>query len=104
MHETLPGRCLNAGCRFSGTVSYCAPELLKEGKLTKVADVFSFAMLMWEIYSGTALFQGLSHPQASAFPPRVAPAEVGAFSTLLSGSLEASRVYAALFPFLSCPQ
>ena len=50
---------------FAGTVSYCAPELLKEGKLTKAADVYSFAMLMWEIYSGSALFRGLSIPQAS---------------------------------------
>ena len=66
------------GVAISGTVSYCAPELLKEGKLTKAADVFSFAMLMWEIYSGTALFQGLSHPQASTLSPAVAPAEIQA--------------------------
>ena len=87
MHETLPGRCLNAGCRFSGTVSYCAPELLKEGKLTKAADVFSFAMLMWEIYFGTPLFQGLSTPQASTFPRLLALADIqwGAFQMLFSG-------------------
>ena len=52
-----------------GTVSYCAPELLKEGKLTKAADVYSFAMLMWEIYSGSALFRGMSIPQASITSP-----------------------------------
>ena len=46
-----------------GTVSYCAPELLKEGKLTKAADVYSFAMIMWEIYSGTALFRGMNSSQ-----------------------------------------
>ena len=46
-----------------GTVSYCAPELLKEGKLTKAADVYSFAMIMWEMYSGTALFRGMSSSQ-----------------------------------------
>ncbi len=66
------------GAASSGTVSYCAPELLKEGKLTKAADVFSFAMLMWEIYSGTALFQDLSHPQASTLSPGVAPADIQA--------------------------
>ena len=63
---------------FTGTVSYCAPELLQEGKLTKAADVYSFAMLMWEIYSGTALFQGLSYPQASTLLPAVAPAMIQA--------------------------
>ncbi|CAL5221171.1 g3314 [Coccomyxa viridis] len=46
-----------------GTVSYCAPELLKEGKLTKAADVYSFAMMMWEMYSGTALFRGMNSSQ-----------------------------------------
>lgn len=49
----------------AGTVSYCSPELLKDGKLTKAADVYSFAMMMWEIYTGTALFRGLNSSQAS---------------------------------------
>ena len=48
----------------AGTVSYCAPELLKEGKLTKAADVYSFAMIMWEMFSGTALFRGMNSSQA----------------------------------------
>jgi len=50
---------------FAGTVSYCSPELLKQGKLTKAADVYSFAMMMWEMYSGTALFRGMNSSQAS---------------------------------------
>ncbi len=48
----------------AGTISYCSPELLKQGKLTKAADVYSFAMMMWEMYSGTALFRGMSSSQA----------------------------------------
>lgn len=48
----------------AGTVSYCSPELLKQGKLTKAADVYSFAMIMWEMYSGTALFRGMNSSQA----------------------------------------
>jgi len=51
---------------FAGTVSYCSPELLKQGKLTKAADVYSFAMMMWEMYSGTALFRGMNSSQASS--------------------------------------
>lgn len=53
----------------AGTVSYCAPELLKEGKLTKAADVYSFAMMMWEICSGTMLFRGMNSSQVLATPP-----------------------------------
>ena len=44
-------------------MSYCAPELLKEGKLTKAADVYSFAMMMWELFSATPLFRGLNSSQ-----------------------------------------
>ena len=53
----------------AGTVSYCAPELLKEGKLTKAADVYSFAMMMWEICTGTMLFRGMNSSQVLATPP-----------------------------------
>ena len=69
------------GAAFPGTVSYCAPELLQEGKLTKAADVYSFAMLMWEIYSGSALVSGLRTPQAStfSFALKSAEAQKGAF-------------------------
>lgn len=31
--------------RTHGTVMYAAPELLKDGRLTKAADVYSFALL-----------------------------------------------------------
>ena len=55
----------------AGTVSYCAPELLKEGKLTKAADVYSFAMIMWEMYSGTALFRGMNSSQVSSFTSKM---------------------------------
>ena len=48
-------------------MSYCAPELLKEGKLTKAADVYSFAMIMWEMYSGTALFRGMNSSQVRPY-------------------------------------
>ena len=44
-------------------MSYCAPEVLKEGKLTRAADVYSFAMMMWEIWTGTGLFRGMNSSQ-----------------------------------------
>ena len=64
----------------AGTVSYCAPELLKEGKLTKATDVYSFAMIMWEMYSGTALFRGMNSSQVSSSVQHVGDASLLQFS------------------------
>jgi serine/threonine protein kinase len=58
-------------CCGAGTVAYCAPELLKDGKLTKAADVYSFAMIMWEMYTGTALFRGMNSTQVRARAARL---------------------------------
>lgn len=35
-----------------GTMAYMPPELLKDGYLSFATDVFSFAMVMWEIFCG----------------------------------------------------
>ncbi|KAL0035971.1 hypothetical protein WJX77_009876 [Trebouxia sp. C0004] len=43
-----------------GTISYMPPELLSQGKMTRAADVYSFGMLMWEMYTGCSLFKGLT--------------------------------------------
>ena len=37
-----------------GTASYAAPELLTEGKLTKSADIFSLAIVAWELSAAAA--------------------------------------------------
>ena len=39
------------------------PELLKEGKLTRAADVYSFGVIMWELYSNKALHEGMTMAQ-----------------------------------------
>ncbi len=38
-------------------------ELLMEGKMTKAADVYSFAMLMHELLTGQQLFEGMRQSQ-----------------------------------------
>lgn len=48
-----------------GTISYMPPELLREGKLTRAVDAFSFAILMWELFSGEMLHAGLTVAQVS---------------------------------------
>ena len=45
---------------------YMPAELLMEGKMTKAADVYSFAMLMHELLTGQQLFEGMRQSQASA--------------------------------------
>lgn len=39
-----------------GTLAYMPPELLSEGKLTQSADVYSFAIIMWELYCASEPF------------------------------------------------
>ncbi len=50
---------------------YMPAELLMEGKMTKAADVYSFAMLMHELLTGQQLFEGMRQSQVSAL--RLAP-------------------------------
>ena len=42
---------------------YMPAELLMEGKMTKAADVYSFAMLMHELLTGQQLFEGMRQSQ-----------------------------------------
>ncbi len=38
-------------------------QVLKEGKVTPASDVYSFAILMYELWTGKHLFKGLMHSQ-----------------------------------------
>ena len=46
-----------------GTLAYQPAELLQEGKLTKAADVHSFGMIMYEVYTHKRLFGGCNMGQ-----------------------------------------
>ena len=66
-----------------GTLAYQPAELLQEGKLTKAADVHSFSMIMYEMYTKQRLFVGCNTGQVSyapaaqvTFPPDQASAQV----------------------------
>jgi serine/threonine protein kinase len=41
----------------AGTVAYMAPEVLQTGNLSLAADVYSFAMIMLELWSGEAIYK-----------------------------------------------
>jgi serine/threonine protein kinase len=47
---------------------YMPAELLMEGRMTKAADVYSFAMIMWELLTGRKLFEGMRQSQVTLIP------------------------------------
>eukprot|EP00878_Enallax_costatus_P010057 GHUV01010498.1.p1 GENE.GHUV01010498.1~~GHUV01010498.1.p1 ORF type:complete len:719 (+),score=216.73 GHUV01010498.1:179-2335(+) len=49
--------------RTYGTVTHMPPELLMDGKMSKAVDVWSFGVVLWEMYMGRAPYAGLSHSQ-----------------------------------------
>ncbi|GLC39870.1 hypothetical protein PLESTF_000919300 [Pleodorina starrii] len=49
--------------RSYGTVTHMCPELLVDGLLSKAADVYSFGVIMWEMYTGQRPYGGLTHGQ-----------------------------------------
>jgi serine/threonine protein kinase len=45
-----------------GTCSHMAPELMTDGLLTRAADVWSFGVIAWEIYTGVRAYVGHRMP------------------------------------------
>lgn len=50
--QTMTGNC--------GTVQWMAPEVLGHQKYTEKADVFSFAVVIWEVMTGRCPYDGMS--------------------------------------------
>jgi serine/threonine protein kinase len=46
-----------------GTITHMPPELLGRGLLGKAADVYSFGVLLWQMWTGSRPWAGLSHHQ-----------------------------------------
>ena len=46
-----------------GTVTHMPPELLREGLKHRSTDVWSFGVLLWEMYHGQRCWHGKSHEQ-----------------------------------------
>ncbi|GIM13633.1 hypothetical protein Vretimale_16702 [Volvox reticuliferus] len=44
---------------FQGTLTHMAPEVMLEGRISKAADVYSFGILMWELFCGGDPFAGV---------------------------------------------
>lgn len=49
--------------RNYGTMTHMPPETLVNGVISKSTDVYSFGVLMWQMYTGSRPWSGLSHAQ-----------------------------------------
>ena len=50
----------------AGTVAYMSPQVLQLGCMSKAADVYSFALLMLEVWIGDVIYRGVMFHQVSA--------------------------------------
>lgn len=46
-----------------GTITHMPPELLTAGAMSTSVDVFSFGVLLWQMYHGSRPWSGLTHAQ-----------------------------------------
>lgn len=51
----------------AGSLPYLAPETLQQNSLTKAADVYSYAILLLELWSGEAAYQDQNYHGVSAY-------------------------------------
>ncbi|KXZ50686.1 hypothetical protein GPECTOR_15g370 [Gonium pectorale] len=61
LSRVLSGEAITT--RSYGTITHMCPELLVDGLLSKAADVYSFGVIMWELYTGQRPYGGLTHGQ-----------------------------------------
>lgn len=50
---------------FTGTYRWMAPEMIKEKHHTKKVDVYSFAIVLWELLTGLTPFDNMTPEQAA---------------------------------------
>ncbi|XP_071731672.1 serine/threonine/tyrosine-protein kinase HT1-like [Rutidosis leptorrhynchoides] len=61
--------CLESQCGsakgFTGTYRWMAPEMIREKKHTKKIDVYSFAIVLWELFTALTPFDDMTPEQAA---------------------------------------
>ncbi|GIL71422.1 hypothetical protein Vretifemale_1980 [Volvox reticuliferus] len=66
-----PGRPGEADNEPAGTVTHMAPELLQGCPLDPSLDIYSFGILMWEVYTGRAPYSTYADNNFAAVPQKV---------------------------------
>ena len=60
--KTTVASTMDAG-GLAGTWAFMAPELLRNRRFTEKSDVYSFAVVIWEVHDRGQPWDGLGHPQ-----------------------------------------
>ncbi len=69
LSRVLGDLATHVSTRTYGTISFMPPELIRDAKLSKAADVYSYGILMWETYNSRTAYEGV--PAATVSPWRV---------------------------------
>ncbi|KAK9917133.1 hypothetical protein WJX75_001207 [Coccomyxa subellipsoidea] len=63
MSRILENNMTHVSTNTHGTVAYMSPEMLQHGAMAMPADVYSFAMLMLELWKGDIIYKGVNTHQ-----------------------------------------
>ncbi|CAK0758375.1 hypothetical protein CVIRNUC_002615 [Coccomyxa viridis] len=63
LSRVLENNATHISTNTHGTVAYMAPEVLQKGAMAMPADVYSFAMLMLELWTGEIVYSGINSHQ-----------------------------------------
>ena len=78
-----------------GTPLYIAPEILANGKAQKAADVYSFGVILWELYHGCLAWSQLMHLSKEGGVPASLPKKG-------KGRSKLSTYHPSLFAYHDC--
>ena len=65
LSRVLDARASHVSTKTYGTVRAMPPELLRDGRMTRGADVYAFGVLAWEVWAGVPAYEGT--PTAAIF-------------------------------------
>lgn len=51
-HDSGASICGRASRASAGTMPYMSPELIAHARLTQLNDVYSFGIVMWQLFTG----------------------------------------------------